>query len=306
MQDYLKLPDAGTDYVNDLGGHFPADRFFCMVGSNAADYSEFLSLSKRATGAMSDGLVMIKNATVKDAPRAFAHRSHSGHFGIVNSEEGYQNLRRFLFGQFRVDVRLLVDEITLPDPIQKAKDKGKQIRASYYIETRAGVRNAGHHLNQRSVSNSSAILRDYDSMVKQHNPVRLLSAYLLRSARSPDAGDSALAFAIRVGIQVPLYEVDQRFRFDEYYEGGYLFDETVTLKVRSGKEAAASVSYGLASRQGPGVATRRIDAMPVDPVKGAEEYLVPLGFRQGMTNPPRPGFRGKLQITVTPWNVNPG
>ena len=48
---------------------------------------------------MSDGLVQIKNASVAGAPRAFVHRSHSGHYGIVNSEEGYQNLRRFLCGQ---------------------------------------------------------------------------------------------------------------------------------------------------------------------------------------------------------------
>lgn len=304
MREYLRLPDANTPDVNDLAGHFPADKFFCMVGSNASDYSAFLGLSKRATGAMSDGLVMIKNATVKDAPRAFAHRSHSGHFGIVNSEEGYQNLRRFLFGQVRVDIKLLVDEITLPRAIEKAKDKGKKIRASYNIETRAGVRNASYQLHERSVNNSSAILREYDSMVKDRKPVYLLSAFLLRSAKAAHATDSALAFAIRVGIQVPVYEIDNRFSFDEHFEGGYLFDDTVTLFVRPGKDTA-SVSFGLASQQGPGVATRRIDAMPVDPARGSDEYLVPLGFKQGMTNPPRPGFRGKLQITVTPWNVNP-
>lgn len=44
---------------------------------------------------MSDGLVKIENAVVQGAPRAFAYRSHSGHHGVVNSEEGYQNLGAF-------------------------------------------------------------------------------------------------------------------------------------------------------------------------------------------------------------------
>jgi hypothetical protein len=74
-------------------------------------------------GDASDGLVRIENATThgpgpdgKDvtSPRAFVHRSHSGHYGIVNSEEGYQNLTRFLFGGLRVDGILDVDDITLP------------------------------------------------------------------------------------------------------------------------------------------------------------------------------------------------
>ena len=48
------------------------------------------------------------------SPRAFVHRSHPGHYGIVNSEAGYQNLIRFLFGTLRVDGILDVDDITLP------------------------------------------------------------------------------------------------------------------------------------------------------------------------------------------------
>jgi hypothetical protein len=35
---------------------------------------------------------------VLGASRAFVHRSHSGSYGEVNFEEGYQNLRSFLFG----------------------------------------------------------------------------------------------------------------------------------------------------------------------------------------------------------------
>jgi len=53
-------------------------------------------------GPQSDGLVQIDNAYVRGAHRAYIHRSHSGRYGMVDSEEGYQNLQRFLFGDFKI------------------------------------------------------------------------------------------------------------------------------------------------------------------------------------------------------------
>ena len=44
--------------------------------------------------------------------KAFVYRAHSGSFGIVNSEEAYQNLTRFLFGDIRVDVWVDIDDVT--------------------------------------------------------------------------------------------------------------------------------------------------------------------------------------------------
>ena len=57
-------------------------------------------------GPQTDGLVHIDNAYVRGAHRAYVHRSHSGPYGEVNSEEGYQNLRRFLFGRWAVSAAL--------------------------------------------------------------------------------------------------------------------------------------------------------------------------------------------------------
>jgi hypothetical protein len=48
-------------------------------------------LSSKAVGVRSDGLVQIENAYVPGAHRAFVHRSHSGCYGLVTSEEGFQN-----------------------------------------------------------------------------------------------------------------------------------------------------------------------------------------------------------------------
>jgi hypothetical protein len=101
MCSYLGLP-AGTEKVNTLNGKFDIDRFFCLIGSNPKDYTVASGWSARLVGPFSDGLVRTDNAAVFDsngnagatklAPRAFVYRSHSGYYGIVNSEEGYQNL----------------------------------------------------------------------------------------------------------------------------------------------------------------------------------------------------------------------
>ncbi len=90
----------------DLGGAFPPDRVFCMVGTNAKDYGAVMGLSSRAVGAQSDGLVQMRHAYARGSHRAYTYRSHSGRYGLVNSEEAYQNLQRFLFGGIKVEISL--------------------------------------------------------------------------------------------------------------------------------------------------------------------------------------------------------
>ena len=95
------------------------------------------------------------------SPRAYVHRSHSGYYGIVNSEEGYQNLTRFLFGDVRVDGRLDIRDITLPIDVEKKHDEGKQIRASYHFEVVASVRGAHWELSRRVAAENSALFRTF-------------------------------------------------------------------------------------------------------------------------------------------------
>jgi hypothetical protein len=102
----------------------PPDRIFNLVGTNANDYSVLgrdVRLGgrrgQRRSGAHRERHhPRASTPTGNDvgSPRAFVHRSHSGHYGIVNSEEGYQNLTRFLFGALRMDGVLDIDDITLP------------------------------------------------------------------------------------------------------------------------------------------------------------------------------------------------
>src|SRR5690606_9944140 len=126
MAKYMALNDAKDVSVVK---NFPPERVFNLVGTNPMDYRVLGGLSSWAAGEASDGLVRIENAVThgpgpggKDisSPRAFVNRSHSGHYGIVNSEEGFQNLSRFLFGAVRVDGILELDEISLPPEVETA------------------------------------------------------------------------------------------------------------------------------------------------------------------------------------------
>ncbi|ELT43174.1 esterase/lipase family protein [Arthrobacter nitrophenolicus] len=117
----------GTEMPDD---GFPVSELFCLVGSNPEDYDVALGLSSRAVGPRSDGLVQIDNAAVRGAPLAIVHRSHSGRYGIVNSEEGYQNLQRFLFGDLKIQIELVGFTVgrDAPDEVEFQLDVGVAIR----------------------------------------------------------------------------------------------------------------------------------------------------------------------------------
>jgi hypothetical protein len=293
IREYLRLPDDGTERVDSLDDAFPVDRFFCLVGTNYRDYEAFLGLSKKATGPMSDGLVMMRNATVSGAPRAFVHRSHSGHYGIVNSEEGYQNLRRFLFGDIRVTVTLIVDAITLPEAILKAADGNeKRVKAAYNIEAAVIVRGLNVRMNERLVDQESAIRRTYEELVHDRKPVYLFSGSLMKKAKSPRSHDRAMIVAVDLGIRVPVYEIDREFWLDEHLEGGYVFQDIVTFEVRLAGDGN-SVRYGLKSASGMGVAPHMLE--PESLGEGRSRYEVPVGF-SGNGDWPQPAMKGRLVV----------
>jgi pimeloyl-ACP methyl ester carboxylesterase len=87
-------------------GTFPVERVLSIVGTNARDYEAAHGLSSLAMGEQSDGLVAIANAYVKRSARSYVHRSHSGRYGLVNSEEVYQNLKRFFLGSLRIVIEI--------------------------------------------------------------------------------------------------------------------------------------------------------------------------------------------------------
>lgn len=286
MREYLQL-DEDTP-VNSLAGRFPVERFFSLVGTNHRDYTVSGGMARRLVGPLSDGLVRIQHATVDKSPRAFVHRSHSGDYGIVNSEEGYQNLARFLFGDIRIEALLKVAEVSLPPRVQKARDEGRRIRASYHIETIGRVRGARWDLHRRLVDEESAIFETYDELVRPDKEIHLFITYLAGWARVRKTRPK-LGLSLDLRVLVPEYEIDGSWFADEHYDGGYLFRDKLNLEVSAGNEPL--LRYGWDSRT-PNRATQSIRAAGDEALR---EYWIPVRQKSA------PGINAELIIRTRPW-----
>ncbi len=288
MREFLALPEGAS--LQSLNGWFPEERVFSLVGTDARDYGAAAGLSKRAVGPLSDGLVQIKNATVDGAPRAFVHRSHSGHYGIVNSESGYQNLRRFLFGDRRVLVEMTNVAVSLPPEIGQKMTDGSKLRASYHIDMIVSVRGVPVELHRRTWDEESAIFRQYDELTS--HPTKLFTAFLLPSARVNQNRES-LGFALRLQIRVPEYELDNRLFLDDHYEGGILFSDKLNISVTPRNEGESEIMYGWDSET-PNRTSRKLELLA-----DAHARVGEIPFTTGSV---RPGIEGNLRLTVSPWN----
>jgi hypothetical protein len=309
MAHYLGLKKSDrVDGSVDIVTNFDPDRVFNLVGTNPGDYTVATGLPSFASGQDSDGLVRITNATtrgwedgvLKSSPNAFVNRSHSGHFGIVNSEEGYQSLIRFLFGDVRDDGYLDVDELTLPPAVQKEYDAGKEVRASYLFEVVASIRGKQWQLHRRTANEHSAIFRKFDDLFPKKRGKRtpdttesplLFNVFLDRG--QSQTGGKTLAFAADLCVRVPEYEVDGLLFLKSHFEGGYLFRDLITLEATPPTDANPSwkVDYTFASAQD----RPPKPAMIVD----ADGELV---FEIPIEQPRPPGITARLRIVTTFWN----
>ncbi len=286
MAAYLGM--QGTpERVDSLQGKFDPQRFFCFVGTNHRDYEAALGFSRKLAGEMSDGLVRIENATVSEAPRAFAYRSHSGNYGVVNSEDGFQNLVRFLFGDVRVDGTLEVDALPLPASVKKAKDKGKQIRASYYFEATVAPRGANDFkLTERRRDTCSAILRGFDELLRLDNVDRdtprspiLFSAFLDTSKITVGR---TMVFSVELTVSTTGYTIDNKLWLDGHVEGEYLFRDTLVIRATQSGDGW-NVRYLFADE-------RSSEALGSLAAQEGDAYVVPVTSQKG--------FKGRLRLTV--------
>ena len=287
MREFLDLPD--DEPLDSLNGRYPAERVFCLVGTDSRDYGAALGLSKHAVGPLSDGLVQIRNAAVRGGPRAFVHRSHGGHYGLVNSESGYQNLSRFLFGDTRVVVEMTDVEVVLPRRVARAAKGRREAGVAYHIDTVFSVRGLPVELSRRAYSEGSAIFRTYEQLTG--GPTRLFTAFLLRRARVVRRRRSS-GFALRIEIRVPDYHAGGRPAGD-YYEGGLLFVDKLNVEVAHAEDGRDRVKYGW-DRRTPNRAPRGL-SLAAD--GGARVGTIPFGMRRRI--------RGVIRITVTGWNAPP-
>jgi len=319
MAKYLNVP-AGDD-VSVVTG-FPPARIFNLVGTNPVDYSAAGGVSAWAAGDASDGLVRIENATTHgpdatgqdvSSPRAFVHRSHSGYYGIVNSEEGYQNLTRFLFGKLRIDGFLDVDDITLPVELGKFFDEGKKIEASYQFEIAASIRGYQWQVSRRLVSEHSAIFRTYDELFPgkpgtTRPPDRTQSPHLFSVFLDPDKSvkeSKSVSFAFDVKVLVPDYEVNGVLFTKRHYEGGFIFRDLILVEAFPDANALGGwrIKYGFQEtnpgKPGKSAETRALEGLSLTAVgSGATEGLA---FDIPIEQNAQPGLRGKLRIEARPW-----
>lgn len=306
MARYLDLP---VDDDVSIVKNFPPERIFNLVGTNARDYTVARGISAWGAGDASDGLVRIANATThgrgadgKDvnSPRAFVHRSHSGHYGIVNSEEGYQNLTRFLFGTIRMDGILYIDDITLPTEVQKDFKSGKKVDASYQFEVAVSVRGCHWQMTRREMRENSAIFRSYDELFPgksgtKRPPNRAKSPHLFSVFLDPEKSVKAsgsVSFAFDIKVLVPDYEVDGLLFMKRHYEGGYILRELILVEAFPDKAVLGGwrIKYGY-QEDNPGKPGKNAVTSKLD---GEEDEGII--FEIPIAQKTRPGLKGTLRI----------
>ncbi len=322
MQNYLALEQAFNTHGRvDLmpAACFPISRVFCMVGTNRLDYEVAAGLSRTFVGHGSDGLVKIENATLNalnadgtvgaPAAKAFAYRAHSGFYGIVNSEEAFQNLSRFLFGDVRVDIWLEVDEIRLPPPVQKEVDAGKAVNALYQIELLASPRGKLWYLTRRTTEEDSVACLTHAEW--QQDPAKrsiYLSTVFLANRARVNPKRRSLAYGMTLNVRVPDYEIDRRLWLNEHFEGGYLFRNSLMLSMEPPRanapdDAPWNVKYAW---QDAGVALADT-SIPAEQIAAQTiEVVIPFDSStvgtDGSRKPTKPGVKGRLRFVIQGWN----
>ncbi len=309
MSAYLNLSNLykkteRVDWIPEKD--FPSERFFCMIGTNRGDYEAAMGMARTFAGHGSDGLVRVENASVWgingngeiSAPcaTAYTYRSHSGYFGIVNGEESYQNLTRFLFGSVRADIWVDVADIRLPKELQKKTSEGKDVNALYQFEILASPRGKRWYLTRRMAEEDSVACRSHKDLMDTSKRSVYLSTVFLDDRQRVDPQRLSLAYCVTLGVRVPDYEVDRSFWWDKHYEGGYLFRDSVVIELFQPQSAKEDwrIVYDWQS-DNLGEASRDLDFKEL--ANGKMEILIP--FDSNTT----PGISGNLRFVASEWNA---
>jgi hypothetical protein len=203
---------------------FDVKRIFCLIGTDSKDYG----IAQKVVGPKSDGLVMIDNAYIRKAHRAFVHRAHSGRYGVVNSEEGYQNLRRFLFGH--LEVRVDLSNLDLP-PSQPG------VKEVWQADVKLSVRGLPIVMHEQQASHYCPIQLNQEEGQPRDTPdapVPLTTVFLLDRKRfDPDAQDE-LPRRCRYSLQVRAYRLQEKrgfFFWQDHLEQMADWDDTLIVDV---------------------------------------------------------------------------
>ncbi|MEV6352694.1 alpha/beta fold hydrolase [Streptomyces hydrogenans] len=268
---------------------FPHRQIFCLVGTNPGDYEVAHGLSSAAVGPRSDGLVQIDNASVPGAFGAYVHRSHSGHYGLVNSEEGYQNLRRFLFGDLKVESALV--RFRLPE----------ERNTSWQAEVGLSIRGLQVVMHERTGDQWCPIQLGDDarSGVDGDGAVPLVSTFLCENLASPN-GAGALRYALHLRV-LSLRERDNGFLdFRDHIERTADFDDILIVDVSGDGGVPALRATWNSEVTGP-ISEYKPAGLTLadeDPAGGSWVTHIPLPDSTG----PILGEDARIRLTVTGWS----
>lgn len=284
MRRYLRLgEDEDLHTYKPLPHAPPLKNVFSLVGTNFQDY--VVREAKIAVGPGSDGLVAIENAYVKSAPRAYIHRSHSGPLGIVNSEAGYQNLTRFLFGDLRFKLFLRPGELVKELPGRRAEGDALDY---LLIETNVAIRGQPSYIHTRNsehLSSIAVIMKDEDDgpFSPEEDRTHLFTGYFRRNLIKV-RGDGYARGAIDIRIE-PHYRHDGWIR-DSRYEGDWIMNGRLHFGLRIGDDGKVSLQH----RWHPSSDNSRLDL-----THDKAEIALPTGVRRYLPD-------GVLEVWADPWS----
>jgi hypothetical protein len=255
----------------------------------------------------SDGLVRIENAGLwareadgsdTEVATAYAYRSHSGYFGIVNSEEAYQNLVRFLFGDIRVDIWFDVDKIALPKELQADE---KKVEGTYQFELLAYARSKNWFLSRRTSIEDSPACRTHSQLKSAKKPrdkqVYLSTVFLSKRARTVKNQTKGLSYGMTLTVKVPDYTKDNAVWFDGHFEGAELLHEILVLEIYEPSSAEDEWRVMFRWNSEPESELTVIDPVSLQDSKLLYEIELPQARRVLQS----PGITGKVRLEVSAW-----
>jgi len=230
MREFLDLGPSVPLHSYTPQPHAPLrGKLMSLIGTDYRDYG--LRAARQSVGPGSDGLVAIENAYVQGAPRAFVRRAHSGPFGIVNSEAGYQNLSRFLFGDYCFEIKLAPLTVSRQLPGLAHND----LLDYLLMDTGVVIRGLAAEVQKRTADTHSAIIVGMKAVPgggyvsSQDTGIHLYTGYLSTAGKMPGARYLRAALDLRIE---PHYRHEGWIR-DSRFEGEVFFSARLYFGVRA-------------------------------------------------------------------------
>jgi len=210
---------------------------------------------------------------------------------MVNSEEGYQNLVRFLFGNTRVKGILEPTVLPLPPTVQKAYDEDKEIKASYYFESTVTPRGAfTYKLTERTMDHNSAVFRTFDELFRPENLDRtkprlpILFSVFLDSSKITHG--RTLVFTIDIVVRTTEYRINKILFLDERIPEENLYRDKLTVRATI-TDDGWNIRYIPTDEQWG-------EKLGKDLLTDENGLYIPLSSKKG--------FKAKLYLDIQPWS----